>query len=90
MATDALQRPTEQSKSKPTHIAYYTRPGKDGERDFWNACGAAWAHKDGKGFRLRLDAMPVGGVIELRINEPKAANDTPPGMWDDAADAEGF
>jgi len=30
-------------------------------------CGAAWAHKDGKGFRLKLDAIPTGGVIELPL-----------------------
>lgn len=60
------------SNNKPSHIAYYTRPGND--RDFWMPCGAAWAHKDGKGFRLKLDAIPTGGIIELRVNEPLATN----------------
>jgi hypothetical protein len=31
---------------------------------------AAWAHKDGHGFNVTLDALPVNGRIVLR--EPKA------------------
>lgn len=84
MPTATAQAPQDNSSKKPTHIAYYTRPGKEGDKAFWSACGAAWAHKDGKGFRLKLDAIPIGGVIELRVNEPKAANDdTTSGIdWD--------
>lgn len=72
--TAATAHTIDTTGSRPTHIAYYTRKGREGEKDFWTPCGAAWAHKDGNGFRIRLDAMPIGGVIELRINEPKAAN----------------
>ncbi|MCW5687100.1 MAG: hypothetical protein KIT76_00995 [Pseudolabrys sp.] len=56
--------------NKPSHIAYFVKDGA--ERSFWTECGVAWPHKDGRGFRLKLDAVPVGGVIELRVNEPSA------------------
>lgn len=73
--SEAARPITETTDNKPTHIAYATR--RSGEKTFWNPCGAAWTHKDGKGIRIKLDAMPVNGVIELRINDPKlAANDT--------------
>jgi hypothetical protein len=28
-------------------------------------------HEDGKGFNVQLEAMPVGGRIVVRANEPK-------------------
>lgn len=78
--------------NKPTHIAFVTREIKGSERSsIWTPCGAAWAHKDGKGFRIKLDAVPVNGVIELRLNDAKAANDgNPSSMWDDMPDGEAY
>jgi hypothetical protein len=84
------QTPQDSSSNKPSHIAYVTRPGKDADKPFWNPCGVAWAHKDGKGFRIKLDAVPVSGVIELRVNEPKAANDDASKIdWDFSGYGEG-
>ncbi|WP_126976687.1 hypothetical protein [Frigidibacter oleivorans] len=37
-----------------------------GEKSFWNKVGAAWAHKDGKGFTLLLETCPINGRIVLR------------------------
>ncbi len=54
---------------KPTHRAYYIK--ENGEKSFWMPCGAAWVHRDGKGFRIKLDAMPIDGVVELRMIEAK-------------------
>lgn len=85
--TTATAGPSNTSSNKPSHIAYVTKPGT--EKPFWTAIGAAWAHKDGKGFRIRLDAIPVSGVIELRVNEPKAANDTDKIDWADFSDCVG-
>ena len=85
--TAATAQIHQDSTNKPSHIAYVTRPAKDGEKAFWTACGAAWVHKDGKGFRIKLDAVPVSGVIELRVNEPRAANDTNKIDWSDFSDA---
>ena len=60
---------------KPTHIAYAVRNfEKDGKQDSdWLRIGAAWSHKDGKGFDVNLDALPVGGRVVLRMNELKQA-----------------
>lgn len=49
----------------PTHIAYHVRQGKD--KGFWTRCGAGWQHKDGKGFNIQLDLVPLDGSIQLRL-----------------------
>lgn len=62
-----------QQKSKPTHEAFAVRNfEKNGEKDaFWSKVGVAWQHKDGKGFDVVLDALPVTGRIVLREVMPK-------------------
>ena len=49
----------------PTHIAYHVREGS--QKGHWTRIGAAWAHKDGKGFNISLDCTPIDGKITLRI-----------------------
>jgi hypothetical protein len=60
---------------KPEYIAYAVRSfEKDGEKKGrWPEIGAAWKNKDGEGFNLTLDAVPVDGRIVLRKNMPQAA-----------------
>lgn len=53
--------------SKPTHYAYHVRQGKEKSKGFWTRCGAAWQHKDGKGFNIQLDLVPLDGSIQLRV-----------------------
>jgi hypothetical protein len=56
--------------NRPTHIAYQVRDG--GDDRFWTRIGAAWPHKDGRGFSLQLDAVPLDGRIALReAGDPK-------------------
>ncbi|HVX13828.1 MAG TPA: hypothetical protein VHC22_21780 [Pirellulales bacterium] len=62
------ETPTTASKA-PTHIAYQVRDGKD--KGFWTRIGAAWQHKDGKGFNIQLDCMPFDGSIALRVATEK-------------------
>ena len=60
----------EQTKARPTHRIYAV--SKDGEKTRWTELGAAWPHKDGKGFHLKYTACPLGDCdIVLRVNEPK-------------------
>jgi hypothetical protein len=57
---------------KPTHRAYFVRG--EGEAARWLELGAVWTHKDGKGFDVVLDTLPVGGFsgrITVRANEAK-------------------
>ncbi len=57
---------TENTTGKaPTHTAYQIR--ENGDRGYWTRIGAAWAHRDGKGFNIQLDAVPLDGKITLRV-----------------------
>jgi len=55
---------TQTSGRKPTHRLY--RVLGDGEGAIWTPIGAAWPNKDGKGFNLACDAVPLQGRIVLR------------------------
>ena len=58
--------------SRPTHIAYHVR--QVGEQSYWERIGAAWQHRDGKGFNIELSCLPVDGKLALRIpNEQRGA-----------------
>ncbi len=54
-------------------IAYQVKEvEKNGEsKDYWTRIGAAFAHKDGKGFNIVLDSIPLDGKVVLRPYEPK-------------------
>jgi hypothetical protein len=53
----------------PTHIAYHVRDGKD--KGYFTRIGAAWPHKDGQGFNIQLEIMPLDGRITLRLATEK-------------------
>lgn len=64
---------SEDQKSKsPSHIAYQVREGAEGTSHF-NRIGSAFAHKDGQGFNLKLDSVPVDGRITLRTAKDRIA-----------------
>ena len=44
----------------------YTVIKREGQDDFWLNIGAAFAHQDGDGFNVMLQALPIGGKIVLR------------------------
>ncbi len=50
----------------PTHIAYTVRD-LDKDRSFWTRIGSAWAHADGNGFNIQVEALPLDGRITLRV-----------------------
>jgi hypothetical protein len=56
--------------NSPTYIAYHvkdTNAGDNGEkRGVWTRVGAAWPNKDGKGFNVVLDVVPLDGRLILR------------------------
>jgi len=62
---------------QPIHRVYAVRKiGKDA--DFWAEIGAAWVNKDGKGFNIRLNLMPVGEadiVVREISDDAKAPED---------------
>ncbi|HWW87222.1 MAG TPA: hypothetical protein VNZ26_26675 [Vicinamibacterales bacterium] len=65
---------TTKTNNRPTHTAYsvrdYQKNGKT-ESD-WTRVGVAFAHRDGNGFDILLEAIPVNGRIALRKNKPKS------------------
>lgn len=65
------EQPAESTSSarRPTHRLYrVTGEGKDAA---WTPIGAAWPNKDGKGFNISCDAVPLTGRIVLRIISPR-------------------
>jgi hypothetical protein len=55
------------AEGKPTHTAYVVRESKEEGR--WLEVGAAWPHRDAKGFDIVLMALPVDGRLVVRLNE---------------------
>jgi hypothetical protein len=49
----------------PTHRVY-TVIKRDGQDDYWLNIGLAFSHKDGKGFNVVLQALPLDGKIVCR------------------------
>lgn len=50
---------------KPDFIAYNVKETREGKGMFYRI-GAAWQHRDGEGYDLQLDSMPVNGRVTLR------------------------
>lgn len=56
------------------------RPGKDG-KTFWLKIGAMFPAKEGNGYTISLDALPLpdkDGKIWLKASEPKPRETTEP------------
>lgn len=49
---------------KPTHRLY--RVLGDARTAIWTPIGAAWPNKDGQGFSISCDAVPLTGRIVMR------------------------
>jgi hypothetical protein len=63
------ERKNTEEKKAPALIAYHV---PDRDKAPWTRIGAAWDHKDGEGFTLQLDLVPVtSGRIVLRAFDPK-------------------
>jgi hypothetical protein len=50
---------------QPTHRAYSVIR-REGQDDFWLNLGLMFEHKDGKGFNIMLQALPLDGKIVCR------------------------
>ena len=69
----------------PTHRCYTVikrsqdtdKKGEQNGNEFWLNIGVAFAHEDGKGFNILLQAMPLDGKIVLRdYKEEKGERET--------------
>lgn len=70
-STMTHQQPEKKTNtSQPAFLAYkVTETPGSAEAESWEACGSAWAHKDGKGYNVELP-LPVGKII-LRQARPQ-------------------
>ena len=67
---------TNQATNAPDYLAWHVT--QRGEKSYWNKVGAAWVHKDGKGYTLQLETCPINGRIVLRLpleDAPENTND---------------
>lgn len=63
---------------KPTHRAYAVIR-REGQDDFWLNLGLVFPHKDGSGFNIMLQALPLDGKIVCReIAEGDEAEEVEP------------
>ncbi len=62
---------SDNNTSRPSHRLFNVTG--DGDNARWTDIGVAWGTKDGKGFTLVLNAIPVNGRVVMRINEDKDA-----------------
>jgi hypothetical protein len=67
---------TTTNNRQPTYRLYTVSGERKNER--WTEIGAAWPNRDGKGFSINLDALPLGGRLVLREIEiqPEAQSST--------------
>jgi hypothetical protein len=49
----------------------YTVIKREGRDDFWLNLGVAFAHEDGEGFSILLQALPVDAKLVLRTYKEK-------------------
>ncbi len=68
-ASATISTATTQPDRMPTHRLY--RVLGEGDSASWTPIGAAWSHKDGLGWSLCCDAVPLSGRIVLRRITPR-------------------
>lgn len=66
-----MRHQSTQTTNKPTHRLY--RVDGEGKNAFWTAIGAAWPNRDGEGFSISCDAVPLHGRIVMRRIIERAA-----------------
>ena len=69
MTNETLNKASGKTGKSPTHSAYQVR--ESGEKSYWTRIGAAWEHKDRKGFNIQIESVPLDGKITLRIASEK-------------------
>ena len=56
--------------ANPAYRAY-TVVKREGKADFWLNLGVAFAHEDGEGFNILLQALPTDAKLVLRTYKEK-------------------
>lgn len=64
---------TAETTNSPAFMLY--RVDGNGPEARWTKIGAAWPNRDGKGFNILCDAVPLQGRIVMRAYTPKPKGD---------------
>ena len=67
----------ERQPATPTHRAYSVIK-REGQDDYWLNLGLAFPHKDGGGFNIILQALPIDGKIVCREITDDEPGEQPP------------
>lgn len=54
---------------QPNLFAFAVEDAPRGKKSYWTRIGRLFPHKDGKGFDLVLNALPINGRIVIRQDE---------------------
>lgn len=57
--------------NRPAYVAYSVRDRGEGKKARFTEIGVVFPHKDGKGFDVLCDALPLSGRITLRAPDSK-------------------
>jgi hypothetical protein len=68
-----MNQQAQSPERKPTHRVYSVN-GK-GKAASWTPIGAAWKNRDGQGYSLSFEAIPLQGRIVMRAIVDKAEAD---------------
>lgn len=61
-----------EATKRPSFGAFQVKEGSEGQ-SYFNRIGSAFAHKDGQGHTLQLDATPIDGRVVLRTQQERTA-----------------
>lgn len=59
--------------TQPSLYAYAVEDAPRGRKSYWTRIGRLFAHKDGKGYDVVLNALPINGRIVIRQEEQEQA-----------------
>lgn len=66
-----MSNDTASTKNRPTHRVFNVTKTGEG-KSTWTELGAAWPHRDGQGFNLKLTKQPIPGAdLVLRVATAK-------------------
>ncbi|MDA3856981.1 MAG: hypothetical protein PF480_01755 [Roseovarius sp.] len=68
------KQPDTQHPNAPDFLAWHVID--KGEKSYWTKVGAAWRHKDDRGYTLQLEVVPINGRIVIRqpLEGPESQN----------------
>ena len=69
--TGSTNESAKQSRPRPTHRLWQVVG--EGKNASWREIGAAWPNRDGEGFSLQWNALPLHGRVVMRRIKAKAA-----------------